>query len=234
MSKTATISTKVTEETLNALDLMAKRRGTSVYELVLSAIVMLLRIGSKKVALSPRMMESWHAFEHLYGSLSTANLATLKQQDLDIQDAIYRVTQKGKKQAMLMYMGRPFFGEAKVNQSSEDIVAMVIRTAYPSTYRVMEEIKADNNLPSIMGVISHLIHEYHSGCLTEEIESLFSDNARAENNRDLNEQQPYVRKNNKSIISKQMEMNFDEQGQELPKTDREHEMGEAFAEDEGI
>lgn len=234
MSKTATIATKVTSETLSALELMATRRGTSVYELVLSAIVMLLRMGSKKQALSPRVMQSWHAFEQMYGSLSVANLATLNQQDLTIQDAIYRVTQKGKKQATLMYMARPFFNEANVCQNNEDILAMVMRTAYPSTYKMLQEIQEQEGLPSMMGAISHLINMHYGELMEQQIDELFSDNARAENNRDVNKQQPYKRKNNKTIYSKQMEMNFDEQGQELPQTDRQHEMGEAFAEDEGI
>ena len=150
MSKTATIATKITTETLAALEAMAARRGTSVYELVLSSVLMLLRLGSKKIALSDTVMRNWHAFEHEYGSLSAANLATLKQQDLTIQDAIYRVTQKGKKDATLIYMARPFFCEAKVSQNNEDIVALVLRTAYPSTYRMLEEIKTENRLNSVM------------------------------------------------------------------------------------
>ena len=240
MSKTATIATKITTETLSALEEMAARRGTSVYELVLSSVLMLLRLGSKKIAMSDTVMRNWHVFEQEYGSLSAANLATLKQQDLTIQDAIYRVTQKGKKDATLIYMARPFFGEAKVSQNNEDIVTLVLRTAYHSTYRMLEEIKTENRLNSVMGAISYLIHEYHGNCIEREIEDLFSDNARAENNRDLRDQQPMKRKHHKGIDERQTTMTFDamdyddEQGQELPKTDREPAMGEAFAEDEGI
>lgn len=240
MSKTATIATKITTETLSALEEMAARRGTSVYELVLSSVLMLLRLGSKKIAMSDTVMRNWHVFEHEYGSLSAANLATLKQQDLTIQDAIYRVTQKGKKDATLIYMARPFFGDAKVSQNNEDIVSLVLRTAYHSTYRMLEEIKTENRLNSVMGAISYLIHEYHGNCIEREIEDLFSDNARAENNRDLRDQQPMKRKHHKGIDERQTTMTFDamdyddEQGQELPKTDREPAMGEAFAEDEGI
>ena len=240
MSKTATIATKITTETLSAIEEMAARRGTSVYELVLSSVLMLLRLGSKKIALSDTVMRNWHVFEHEYGSLSAANLATLKQQDLTIQDAIYRVTQKGKKDATLIYMARPFFGEAKVSQNNEDIVTLVLRTAYPSTYRMLEEIKTENRLNSVMGAISYLIHEYHGNCIEREIEDLFSDNSRAENNRDLRDQQPMKRKHHKGIDERQTNMTYDEmdyddeQGQELPKTDREPAMGEAFAEDEGI
>lgn len=240
MSKTATIATKITTETLSAIEEMAERRGTSVYELVLSSVLMLLRLGSKKIAMSDTVMRNWHVFEHEYGSLSAANLATLKQQDLTIQDAIYRVTQKGKKDATLIYMARPFFGEAKVSQNNEDIVTLVLRTAYPSTYRMLEEIKTENRLNSVMGAISYLIHEYHGNCIEREIEDLFSDNARAENNRDLRDQQPMKRKHHKGIDERQTTMTFDamdyddEQGQELPKTDREPAMGEAFSEDEGI
>ena len=240
MSKTATIATKITTETLAALEAMAARRGTSVYELVLSSVLMLLRLGSKKIAMSDTVMRNWHVFEHEYGSLSAANLATLKQQDLTIQDAIYRVTQKGKKDATLIYMARPFFGEAKVSHNNEDIVTLVLRTAYPSTYRMLEEIKTENRLNSVMGVISYLIHEYHGNCIEREIEDLFSDNNRAENNRDLRDQQPMKRKHHKGIDERQTNMTFDamdyddEQRQELPQTDRQHTMGEAFADDEGI
>ena len=240
MSKTATIATKITTETLSALEEMAARRGTSVYELVLSSVLMLLRLGSKKIAMSDTVMRNWHVFEHEYGSLSAANLATLKQKDLTIQDAIYRVTQKGKKDATLIYMARPFFGEAKVSQNNEDIVTLVLRTAYHSTYRMLEEIKTENRLNSVMGAISYLIHEYHGNCIEREIEYLFSDNARAENNRDLRDQQPMKRKHHKGIDERQTTMTFDamdyddEQRQELPQTDRQHTMGEAFAEDEGI
>ena len=240
MSKTATIATKITTETLSAMEEMAERRGTSVYELVLSSVLMLLRLGSKKIAMSDTVMRNWHVFEHEYGSLSAANLATLKQQDLTIQDAIYRVTQKGKKDATLIYMARPFFGEAKVSQNNEDIVTLVLRTAYPSTYRMLEEIKTENRLNSVMGAISYLIHEYHGNCIEREIEDLFSDNSRAENNRDLRDQQPMKRKHHKGIDERQTTITFDamdyddEQRQELPKADREPAMGEAFAEDEGI
>ena len=240
MSKTATIAPQITTETLSALEEMAARRGTSVYELVLSSVLMLLRLGSKKIAMSDTVMRNWHVFEHEYGSLSAANLATLKQQDLTIQDAIYRVTQKGKKDATLIYMARPFFGEAKVSQNNEDIVTLVLRTAYHSTYRMLEEIKTENRLNSVMGAISYLIHEYHGNCIEREIEYLFSDNARAENNRDLRDQQPMKRKHHKGIDERQTTMTFDamdyddEQRQELPQTDRQHTMGEAFAEDEGI
>ena len=240
MSKNETGATKINTETLAALEAMAARRGTSVYELVLSSVLMLLRLGSKKIAMSDTVMRNWHVFEHEYGSLSAANLATLKQQDLTIQDAIYRVTQKGKKDATLIYMARPFFGEAKVSQNNEDIVTLVLRTAYPSTYRMLEEIKTENRLNSVMGVISYLIHEYHGNCIEREIEDLFSDNSRAENNRDLRDQQPMKRKHHKGIDERQTNMTFDamdyddEQRQELPQTDRQHTLGEAFAEDEGI
>lgn len=230
-----TIATKVTTETLAALELMAMKRGTSVYDLVLSAIMMLLRLGSKQVALSDTVKRSWHAFEHEYGSLSTANLATLKQQDLTIQDAIYRVTQKDKKDATLMYMGRSFFSQSgRVVVNQEDIVAMVMRTAYPKTYQLLRNIQEEQRLPSVMGAISYLIDEYHTDMLDRQVEELFSDNARADNNRRMDEQRPYKRKHAKSV--NQMEMNFDndEQGQELPQTDREREMGSPFSEDEGI
>lgn len=236
MSKTATIATKVTRETLAALELMATRRGTSVYELVLSAIVMLLRMGSKKQALSPRVMQSWHAFEQMYGSLSVANLSTLKQHDLDIQDAIYRVTQKGKKDATLIYMARPFFNEVKANQNNEYIVDMVLSTAYPSTHKMLKEIQEAEGLNSTMGVISHLIHTHYGELMERQIDELFSDNARAENTRDINNQRPYRRKNNKSVNQMQTIINFDtdEQGQELSQTDGECQMGATFDEDEGV
>ena len=58
MSKTATIATKITTETLAALEAMAARRGTSVYELVLSSVLMLLRLGSKKIAMSDTVMRN--------------------------------------------------------------------------------------------------------------------------------------------------------------------------------
>ena len=150
------------------------------------------------------------------------------------------MTQKGKKDATLIYMARPFFGEAKVSQNNEDIVTLVLRTSYPSTYRMLEEIKTENRLNSVMGAISYLIHEYHGNCIEREIEDLFSDNSRAENNRDMRDQQPMKRKHHKGIDERQTTMTFyamdydDEQRQELPQTDRQHTMGEAFAEDEGI
>lgn len=119
-------------------------------------------------------------------------------------------------------------------------MTLVLRTTYPSTYRMLEEIKTENRLNSVMGAISYLIHEYHGNCIEREIEDLFSDNSRAENNRDLRDQQPMKRKHHKGIDERQTNMTFDamdyddEQRQELPQTDRQHTMGEAFAEDEGI
>lgn len=236
MSKTQTIATKVTTETLAALEALAASRGTSVYELVLSAIMMLLRLGSKRVALSDTVKRSWHAFEHEYGSLSSANLATLKQQDIIIEDAIYRVRQKGKDEATLMHMGRSFFDQSgKVELNHETIVSMVLRTAYPKTWQLLKEIQQDRHLPSIMGAITHLINEYHGDMIEEQIEELFSDNARAENTRDINSQQPYKRKNNKTINSKQYTMSFDEQGQELQQTDQPHGVeATQFEDEEGI
>lgn len=235
MSKTATIATKVTQETLSALELMAQRRGTSVYELVLSAIMMLLRLGSKRVALSDTVKRSWHAFEHEYGALSVANLATLKQQDLVIKDAIYRVFQKGKQEATLIHMTNAFMSEpGSVNINHEEIMAMVMRTAYPKTYNMLKQIQEENHLNSMMHAITWLINQHCEDVMDEQIDELFSDNRRAENTRDT-DQQHYKRKNNKTINSKQYTMSFDEQGQELPTTDREQPMGTvSFEDEEGI
>lgn len=237
MGKTVTIATKVTTETLAALEAMALRRHTSVYDLVLSAIMMLLRLGSKQVALSDTVKRSWHAFEHEFGALSVANLATLKQQDIVIKDAIYRVFQHGKQEATLMHMGNSFLSQPGiVNINHEQIVAMVMQTAYPKTYQLLKQVQEENRLNSMMHAISFLIHEYCDQMLDQQIDELFGDNSRAENCRSLDDQRPYKHKRSKTIYSKdrQTTINFenDEQGQELQPTDRKRPLEEARFEDE--
>lgn len=223
MKTTTTIATKVTNETAAALQELAERRGTTVYDIVLNAITMVMRLGSKELRLSPEMKANWHAFEHLWGSQSVANLSHIKQQDLDIEDAIYIVHQEGKRLSMLMHMHRPFFGEANVSINTEAIVEQVLATAYPSLTRALRNVKEDQGLHSVVSAISNLIDQYEEGALEREIAEMFSDCDRHEWGMKPHDASPYV---------KRYKARHNEQRPELPQTDIFSEMAETGAEDE--
>lgn len=214
-----TLATKVTEETKEALEELARSNGITIYELVQNAILTILRLGNKRMRLTTTMQEHWSQFEHLCGSQSISNITTIKQADLEIQDAIYRVTQKGKERSSLILMRRPFFEKADISIDNNKILDIVLHTAFPSTYRMLDEIRQEHNLPNIMTVISWLISQYADGQMEREIAELFGDNERMDNGRQMPKQE--MKRHNRKTMARY------EQGQKVQQLNMFDKMAEA-------
>lgn len=216
---TSTLATKVTEETKEALEELADAHGVSIYDVLQNSILTILRLCNKTMRLTQIMKEHWSQFEHFWGSQSIANITTIKQADLDIQDAIYRVTQKGKERSSLILMRRPFFDRADVSLDNNKILDIVLRTAFPSTYRMLDEIRQEHNLPNIMTAISWLISQHADGQMEREIAELFGDNERMDNGKSMPKQE--MKRHNRRTMARY------EQGQKVQQLNMFDQVAEA-------
>ena len=150
----------------------------------------------------------------------------LSKSKLEVIEAIYLVSEKGKLGSMPILVEPSFFDEPKYSTNIDEIVDELFSSCLRGLNRRLRYAARRLDTNGIQDTITALLtyYEQNEDEIANEIAEMFSDNARHEYGR-TTEMIKYKRHNKQEL--NQYLMHFtDEQGQELPEDNREREMEE--------
>lgn len=203
------ISTKVSELCLMQLQLLAKSRGMSAYEIVQMAIDTLVRYMSEEHNLTSEMERAMAIFEHMVGWANALNLAdpTVAK---EIDEAIYFLTAKGKEGTRAVYVQRPFMGDWRQNENVQMILEQFLCRLFPERYRRLRLLAIDMECNSVLELVDSLIDTHSKDADLRELRKTFEDANRSESGRPIELGNRPKRKPRRDIEKMTFNFNSDE------------------------
>jgi hypothetical protein len=221
------LGTKVRDEYAEIIEDLAVQNESTPSDILANFVQTIIRISAKAVRCTPYMRHLIAKFEVSFGSKAPANLGILEQNKLEIQDAIYRVTQKGREGCKMLMLDRAMFNSrehACIN--SAKILERVMKTECPTIYKTLQTVESETEDNSIIDKLITLLNQHAEDALEAEIEQMFLDADRAENGRAVSQQRRYKRKYHKDVDSEY------EQRQRIQQADLFGQMADAGMEEE--
>jgi hypothetical protein len=189
------LGTKVRDEYAQFIEALAEQYGCTPSNILGNFVQTIIRMNNKNIRTTPQLRHMIAKFEKQWGSEASANLGILEQNNLEIQDVIYRVSQKGRKGQKMIMFGRGMFDSrehACIN--SAKILECVMQTECPTVYRTLMSVPSDIEDDTIIDKLITLLNHHAEDAITNEIETMFADADRADNGRAVSQQQKYKKK----------------------------------------
>lgn len=189
------LGTKVRDEYAQFIESMAVRNDITPSDILGNFVQTIIRMSNKNIRNTPQMRHMMAKFEKQWGTEAAANLGILEQNKLEIQDAIYRVSQKGRTGCKMIMLDRGMFDSrehACINSSK--ILERVMQTECPTIYRSLMSVTSEVEEDTIIDKLITLLNQYAEDAIENEIEQMFIDADRAENGRAVSQQQKYKKK----------------------------------------
>lgn len=175
-----------------------------------------------------QVVQMWDNFK----DIEKVGKQLLSKSKLEVSEAIYLVSEEGKRGSMPILVEPSFFDEPKYSTNIDEIVDELFSSCCRGMNRRLREASRRLDTNGIQDTITALLtyYEQNDDEISNEIAEMFSDNARHEYGR-TTEIIKYKRHNKQEL--NQYLMHFtDEQGQELLQTGEQSEMGEVGEEPE--
>lgn len=189
------LGTKVRDEYAAFIEALAVKMGDTPSDILGNFVQTIIRMSNKKIRNTPQMRHMIAKFEQQWGTEAAANLGILEQNKLEIQDAIYRVSQKGRRGCKMIMLDRGMFDSrehACIN--SAKILERVMQTECPTVYRALMTVPSEVQADTIIDKLITLLNRHAEDAIEEEIEQMFVDADRADNGRSVSQQQKYKKK----------------------------------------
>ena len=189
------LGTKVRDEYAAFIEALAVKMGDTPSDILGNFVQTIIRMSNKKIRNTPQMRHMIAKFEQQWGTEAAANLGILEQNKLEIQDAIYRVSQKGRRGCKMIMLDRGMFNSrehACIN--SAKILERVMQTECPTVYRALMTVPSEVQADTIIDKLITLLNRHAEDAIEEEIEQMFVDADRADNGRSVSQQQKYKKK----------------------------------------
>lgn len=189
------LGTKVRDEYAAFIEALAVKMGDTPSDILGNFVQTIIRMSNKKIRNTPQMRHMIAKFEQQWGTEAAANLGILEQNKLEIQDAIYRVSQKGRTGCKMIMLDRGMFDSrehACIN--SAKILERVMQTECPTVYRALMTVPSEVQADTIIDKLITLLNRHAEDAIEEEIEQMFVDADRADNGRSVSQQQKYKKK----------------------------------------
>ena len=189
------LGTKVRDEYAAFIEALAVKMGDTPSDILGNFVQTIIRMSNKKIRNTPQMRHMMAKFEKQWGTEAAANLGILEQNKLEIQDAIYRVSQKGRTGCKMIMLDRGMFDSrehACIN--SAKILERVMQTECPTVYRALMTVPSEVQADTIIDKLITLLNRHAEDAIEEEIEQMFVDADRADNGRSVSQQQKYKKK----------------------------------------
>jgi len=175
-----------------------------------------------------QVIQMWDSF----GDIENVGKQLLNKSKLEVIEAIYLVSEEGKRGTMPILVEPSFMGDANYSINIDEIVDELFSSCLRGLNRRLRDASRRLDTNGIQDTITALLtyYEQNEDEIANEIAEMFSDNARHEYGR-TTEMIKYKRHNKQEL--NQYLMHFtDEQGQELQETDTEREVAEPEQADE--
>lgn len=175
------LSTKVSSDTYELLNRLAKGKGMRVYELMQMCADTLVRYMSDLHNLTPEMERAMGLFEHMTGWAGALNLCdpTAKAR---VSEATYYLTSGGKKGCRAVHVWSPYFGNWQQTENVGVILERTLEQLVPERYRRLRLLASAMGCGSILEMLDSMADGRAVDEMNEqEIRRSFEDCNRAEN-----------------------------------------------------
>ena len=175
------LSTKVSSDTYELLNRLAKGKGMRVYELMQMCADTLVRYMSDLHNLTPEMERAMGLFEHMTGWAGALNLCdpTAKAR---VSEATYYLTAGGKKGCRAVHVWSPYFGNWQQTENVGVILERTLEQLVPERYRRLRLLASAMGCGSILEMLDRMADGRAVDEMNEqEIRRSFEDCNRAEN-----------------------------------------------------
>lgn len=173
------IATKLSPAAHARLEMIARRRKMSKYELIQMVCDVLIRYCDKAHNLSREIELVMAVFEHMIGWDGCFNVADPTATP-EIVEATYYLTAEGKKGVRAVHVERPFFGEWTQNFNVQDILEKTICLLMPERYKRMRQVAVDTGATSLLQLLDEMIDTYTQAADMDAIREEFEDADRSE------------------------------------------------------
>lgn len=173
------VATKLSPSANARLEMIARRRKMSKYELIQMVCDVLIRYCDKAHNLSREIELVMAVFEHMIGWDSCFNVADPTATP-EIVEATYYLTAEGKKGVRAVHVERPFFGEWTQNFNVQEILEKTICLLMPERYKRMRQVAVDMGATSLLQLLDEMIDTYTQAADMDAIREEFEDADRSE------------------------------------------------------
>ena len=142
------LATKVTREEARVLNLIAKKKHMTVYELMQLVCSFLVRYTSDRHNMSEEMNRLMILFHSEVGWKDAFNLCN-PSAETEVAEEILILQQKGKKGFGAVKIMKPYMGTWLQTENSLDIVERVIEVCIPSAYQRLRDLAQDMGCPRV-------------------------------------------------------------------------------------
>ena len=205
--KYKSIATKMSTNSVALLTAICGRMGSSIYDMMQSVASFIIHCFDRPHGLT----EHEEAMKREWMEVASKELRlTDPDVDMECEEAtFYMCDRDGEKSGIIgALIKRPFFGKSEVTYNHRTIIERAFCLLYPKTYKQLRVIGAAIGATSVLETILLMMIKTEDSINTADIRTEFSDNERSEWGRRMSDQ-PYKRVNNKPLVSRQMEMDFD-------------------------
>jgi hypothetical protein len=179
-----TIATKVSRRAAEQLARIAKKKNTTIYELIQLSCDTLIRYMDDRHNLSKEMEQAMSIFEHMIGWADALNLAD-PAVAREVAEAVYILQDPdGKKKGFRAVMvEKPFCGLWNQTANVQQIFDRLFNVLMPDMYMKLYRAKILMGYRSVVEVINALADADVIAHLNEEFRKEFEDAGRADNAR---------------------------------------------------
>lgn len=162
-NKFQVLGTKVSPEAWTRLNILARKRGMTIYELVQMVCDTLLRYMDDRHNLTPEMEKAMAIFDHMEGWTKAFNLTDPTVQR-EVGEAIYFFQEpKGKRKGVrAVHVTKPFMNQGRSESANvQYILEHTIELLMPERYRRLRALAVDKDCNSLLELLDMLI-DLHS------------------------------------------------------------------------
>ena len=175
-TKYVPVATKLSEEAYDQLNRIAKRQGTTVYELMQNFCSMIIRYCSDQHNLTPEMEKAMSAFQHLGGWRDALNLAD-PAVEMKVGEATYYLVDKAghKHGKIAVHVQEPWLGRWSQTENAGTILERTLENLVPETYRRLRALAVERGNMSIMELLYDLVDNAEREDVNADIRRGFED-----------------------------------------------------------
>lgn len=156
------LATKVTPEAWQRLNILAHKKGMTIYELVQMVCDTLIRYMDDQHNLTPEIEKAMAIFEHMEGWAESFNLTDPTVQREVGEATYYLQDPDGKRSGVrALHVNKPFFGERTMTANIQQILEHTISMLTPERYRRLRALAVDMECNSLLELFDVLI-DYHA------------------------------------------------------------------------
>lgn len=179
------VATKVSREAARVLNLIAKKKGMEVYELMQLVCSFLVRYTSDQHNMSEEMNRLMILFHSEVGWKDAFNLCN-PTAETEVAEEILILQQKGKKGFGAVKIMKPYMGTWLQTENALDIVERVIEVCIPSAYKSLRELATTKGCDRVGEALVSLADAQNVEYLNEQTRREMEGAVMADNNKALN------------------------------------------------